>query len=42
MDGPITRAMSKKFQEEFNERLNSFMEEREEEGKFIYFSQLLE
>jgi len=42
MDGPITRASSKRFQEELNERLNSLMEEREEEAKLINFSQLLE
>ena len=41
MDGPITRARSKRFQEELGERLNSLMEEREG-VKFIYFSQLLE
>ena len=42
MDGPITRARSKRFQEELGERLNSLMEEREEEAKLIYFSQHLE
>ena len=42
MDGPITWARSKKFQEELGERLNSLMEEREEEVKLVYFSQLLE
>jgi len=41
MDEPVTRARSKKFQEEFGKRLNSLMEEREE-VKLIYFSQLLE
>ena len=42
MDGPITRTRSKRFQEELIKRLNSLMEEREEEAKFIYFSQVLE
>ena len=42
MDGPITRSRNKRFQEEFGGRLNSLMEEREEEVKLIYFSQLLE
>jgi len=42
MDGPIIRVRSKRFQEELNERLNSLMEEREEEVKLINFSQLLE
>jgi len=42
MDGPIIRARSKRFQEELGERLNSLIEEREEEAKRIYFSQLLE
>jgi len=42
MDGPITRARSKRFQEELSERLSSLMEEREEEAKLINFSQLLE
>jgi len=43
MDEPITRAKarSKRFQE-LCKRLNSFMEEREEEVKIIYFNQLLE
>jgi len=42
MDGSITRARSKRFQEELDERLNSLMEEREKEVKFIYFTQILE
>ena len=42
MDGPITRARSKRFQEELDERLNSLMEGREEEAQLIFFSQLLE
>jgi len=42
MDGPITRAKSKRFQEELGKRLNFLMEEREEEAKLINFSQLLE
>ena len=42
MDGPITRARSKRFQEELNGGLNSLIEEREEEVMLIYFSQLLE
>ena len=42
MDGPITWASCKRFQEELGERLNSLMEEKEEEAKLIYFSQLLE
>jgi len=42
MDGPITRARSKRFQEKLSKRLNSLMEEREEEAKLICFSQLLE
>jgi len=42
MDGPITRARSKRFQEKLGERPNSLMEEREEEEKLIYLSQLLE
>ena len=29
MDGPIIRARSKRFQEELGERLNSLIEERE-------------
>jgi len=41
MDGPITRARSKGFQEELGKRLNSLMKEREEEEKLINFSQLL-
>ena len=41
MDAPIIRARSKRFTEEFGERLNSLMEEIKEE-KFINFSQLLE
>jgi len=40
LDGLITRARSKRFQEEFVKRLNSLMEGKEE-VKFIYFSQLL-
>ena len=40
--GPITRARSKRFQEKLSKRLNSLMEEREEEAKLICFSQLLE
>ena len=40
--GPITRARSKRFQEEFGERLNFLMDERKEEAKHIYFSQLIE
>ena len=42
MDGSITRVRSKRFQEELDERLNFLMEERREEAKLIYFSQLLE
>ena len=42
MDGSITRVRSKRFQEELDERLNSLMEEREKEVKFIYFTQILE
>ena len=42
MNGPITWARSKRFQEELGEILNFLMEEREEEAKLIYFSQLLE
>ena len=42
MDGPITRARSKRFQEELGERLNSLIEEREEEVKLINFNQPLE
>jgi len=42
MDGPITRARSKRFLEEFDRRLNSLMEERKEEARLINFSQLLE
>ena len=42
MDEPITWARSKRSQEEIDKRLNSLMEEREEEVKFIYFSKLLE
>ena len=38
MDGPITRARSKRFQEELDKRPNSLMEEREEEVKLINFS----
>ena len=41
MDGPITRVRSKRFQEEFGKRLNSLVEEREEEAKLINFNQLL-
>ena len=41
MDEPITRARGKRFQEELGERLNSLMEEREEEAKLMNFSQLL-
>ena len=37
MDEPITWAMSKRFQEKLDKRLNSLMQEREEEVKFIYF-----
>ena len=37
MDGPITRARSKRFHEELGERLNSLMEESEE-AKLINFS----
>ena len=42
MDGPITRVRSKRFQEKPSERLNSLIEEREEEEKLINFNQLLE
>jgi len=42
MDGPITRARSKRFRKKLGERLNYPMEEREEEAKLINFSQLLE
>jgi len=42
MDGPITRARSKRFQKEFGKRLSSLMEERKEEAKLINFSKLLE
>ena len=35
-------AMSKRFQEEFDEILNSLINEREEEAKLICFNQLLE
>jgi len=42
MDGPITWARSKRFQEELGERLNSLIEEREEEVKLINFNQPLE
>ena len=38
MDGPITRARSKRFQEELDGRQNSLVEEREEEAKLIYVS----
>ena len=42
IDEPITWVRSKRFQEEFDKRLNSLMDEREEELEFIYFNQLLE
>ena len=42
MDGPITWANNKRFQEEFGKTLNSLMEEREEKVKLINFSQFLE
>jgi len=42
MDGPITRARSKRLQKEFGVRLNSIVEKRKEGAKLIYFSQLLE
>ena len=42
MNGPITWARSKRFQEELGERLNSLMEKRKEETKFMNFSQVLE
>lgn len=41
MDGSITKVRSKRFPEKFGKRLNSLMEEREEEAKLINFSQLL-
>jgi len=37
-----SRAMSKRFQEELSKKINSVTEERAEEAKIIYFSQLLE
>ena len=40
--GPITRARSKRFQEDLGDRLNSLMEKRKEETKFMNFSQVLE
>ncbi|KAG5063320.1 hypothetical protein JHK85_004503 [Glycine max] len=42
MDGSITKVRSKRFPEKFGKRLNSLMEEREEEANLINFSQLLE
>jgi len=42
MDQSLEQARSKRYQEELGDRLNSLMEEREEEAKLIYFSQLLE
>ena len=42
MNGPITRAGSKIFQEELSERINLLIEARKEEAKLIYFSQILE
>ena len=42
MNGPITRARSKRFQEELDERINPLIEEIKEEVKLIYFSQILE
>ena len=42
MNGPITWARSKRFQEELGEWLNSLMEERKEEAKLKKLNQLLE
>ena len=42
MDGPITRARSKRFQEELGERLIYLMEKKEEKVKLINISQLVE
>ena len=42
MDGPITSERRTIFQEELGERLNSLMEEREEEVELINFSQVFE
>ena len=41
MDEPITGVRNKRFQEEFDKRLNYLMIEREEKMKLINFSQLL-
>ena len=42
IDGPITWARSKTFQEESGKRLNSLVQERKNEEKLINFRQLLE
>ena len=42
MEAPIIRTRNKRFKEELDKRLNSPMEERNEEVKLINFSELLE